>query len=384
MRKIPYFKPDIEEEEINEVVDTLKSGWITTGPKTKKFEEEFSKYTNSKYSIAVNSCTAALHIALDSIGIKKGDEIITSPFTFAATGEVICYFDAKPVFVDIKEDTYNIDPKKIEAKITSKTRAIIPVHYGGQPCDMDEIMAIAKKHNLKVIEDAAHAIGAEYKGKKIGNVGDITAFSFYATKNMTTGEGGMVTTNDKEYAKKMNILRLHGISKDAWKRYSDEGSWYYEILDKGYKYNMSDIQAALGLSQLKKLGDLNKKRGKLAAIYNESFSKIPEIKLRKIKDEVGNIYHLYTIWLNTSNLKINRNEFIEELKRRSISTSVHFIPLHIHPYYKKTFNYCVGDFPIAEKIYENIISLPLYPSMTKADIEYVIDAVGEIISIDRK
>ncbi len=376
---IPYFKPTIEREEIDEVVDTLKSGWITTGPKTKRFEEDFNRYIGSKHSVAVNSCTAALHIALVAAGIKEGDEVITTPFTFASTAEVICYLKAKPVFVDIKEDTYNINPDKIEEKITNKTKAIIPVHYGGQPCDMDKIMAIAKKYNLKVIEDAAHAVGAEYKEKKIGTIGDITAFSFYATKNMTSAEGGMATTGDDKYAKKMRILSLHGISKDAWKRYSDEGSWYYEILMLGYKYNMTDIQAAMGIHQLKKLERFNKKREMLAEIYNKEFSEIEEIKLRKIKDDVKNVWHLYTIRLDQS-----RNQFIEELKKRGVGTSVHFIPLHLHPFYKQTLGYKEGDFPVAERVYANIISLPLYSGMNENDVRYVIDAVKDIIKQNKK
>ncbi|MBW2990877.1 DegT/DnrJ/EryC1/StrS aminotransferase family protein [Candidatus Woesearchaeota archaeon] len=383
-RNIPYFKPTIEKEEIDEVVNALKSGWVTTGPRTKKFEEKFKKYIGSKHAVAVSSCTAALHVGLVVAGVKEGDEVITTPYTFAATAEVICYLKAKPVFVDIKEDTYNIDADKIEEKITSRTKAILPVHYGGQPCDMDKILAIAKKHSLKVIEDAAHAVGAEYKGKKIGLFGDVTAFSFYATKNMTTGEGGMATFENDEYADKMQVLSLHGLSQDAWKRYSAEGSWYYEIIMAGYKYNMTDIQAALGLCQLKKLERFNKRRERLAEMYNQEFSKIKELSLRKIKDGVKNVWHLYTIRIDESKLRINRNQFIKELAKKGISTSVHFIPLHLHPYYQQKHGHKKGDFPVAEKVYSNLISLPLYPDLGEDDVNYIIDSVKEIIKQNQR
>ena len=373
------FKHSIGKEEIDEVVDTLKSDWITTGPKTFKFEEIFFENVNSKYAIAVNSCTAALHLAVVALGIGNGDEVITTPYTFAATAEVVINANAKPVFVDVEKDTYNIDPAKIEDKITNKTKAIIVVHYAGHACEMDKIMEIAEKYDLYVIEDAAHAIGSKYKDKKIGSIGDATCFSFYATKNITTAEGGMITTNRENLADKMRILSLHGISKDAWKRYSSEGSWYYEIEYSGYKYNMSDLQASIGIHQMKKLDQMQKRREEIADMYNKSFDQIPQITTPTVKSYATHAWHLYPIQLNSDTLSINRNEFIEALKAENIGTSVHFIPLHLHPYYKEKYSFKGDDFPNAESLYQNEISLPIYPKMEDKDVEDVISAVKKII-----
>lgn len=373
------FKHSIGQEEIDEVVDTLKSDWITTGPKTFKFEEIFFEYVNSKYAIAVNSCTAALHLAVIALGIGNGDEVITTPYTFAATAEVVINANAKPVFVDVEKDTYNIDPAKIEEKITDKTKAIIVVHYAGHACEMDKIMEIAEKYDLYVIEDAAHAIGSKYKDKKIGSIGDATCFSFYATKNITTAEGGMITTNRGDLADKMRILSLHGISKDAWKRYSSEGSWYYEIAYSGYKYNMSDLQASIGIHQMKKLDQMQKRREEIADMYNKSFGPIPQITTPTVKSYTTHAWHLYPIQVNSDLLSINRNEFIEALKAENIGTSVHFIPLHLHPYYKEKYGFKGDDFPNAESLYQNEISLPIYPKMEDKDVEDVISAVKKII-----
>ena len=373
------FKHSIGKEEIDEVVDTLKSDWITTGPKTFKFEEIFFEYVNSKYAIAVNSCTAALHLAVVALGIGNGDEVITTPYTFAATAEVVINSDAKPVFVDVEKDTYNIDPAKIEDKITNKTKAIIVVHYAGHACEMDKIMEIAEKYDLYVIEDAAHAIGSKYKDKKIGSIGDATCFSFYATKNITTAEGGMITTNREDLADKMRILSLHGISKDAWKRYSSEGSWYYEIEYSGYKYNMSDLQASIGIHQMKKLDQMQKRREEIADMYNKSFDQIAQITTPTVKRYTTHAWHLYPIQVNPDMLSINRNEFIEALKAENIGTSVHFIPLHLHPYYKEKYGFKGDDFPNAESLYKNEISLPIYPKMEDKDVEDVITAVKKII-----
>ena len=373
------FKHSIGKEEIDEVVDTLKSDWITTGPKTFKFEEIFFEYVNSKYAIAVNSCTAALHLAVVALGIGNGDEVITTPYTFAATAEVVINSDAKPVFVDVEKDTYNIDPAKIEDKITNKTKAIIVVHYAGHACEMDKIMEIAEKYDLYVIEDAAHAIGSKYKDKKIGSIGDATCFSFYATKNITTAEGGMITTNHEDLSDKMRILSLHGISKDAWKRYSSEGSWYYEIEYSGYKYNMSDLQASIGIHQMKKLDQMQKRREEIADMYNKSFDQIAQITTPTVKRYTTHAWHLYPIQVNPDMLSINRNEFIEALKAENIGTSVHFIPLHLHPYYKEKYGFKGDDFPNAESLYKNEISLPIYPKMEDKDVEDVITAVKKII-----
>ncbi len=381
---LPFFLPTIEQEEIDEVVDALKSNWITTGPKTHEFEEMFREYIGCKHTIALNSCTAGLHLTLVAASIGERDEVITSPFTFAATANVIVHQGAKPVFVDIRRDTYNIDPGKIEAAISEKSRAIMPVHYAGQPCQMDEIMAIAKKYNLLVVEDAAHAFSATYKGKKIGTIGDITSFSFYATKIITTAEGGMITTDNDELAEKIRLLSLHGISHDAWKRYSSEGSWYYEILYPGYKYNMTDIQASMGIQQLKKLDRLQEARRTIAGLYTTVFKDMPEIIAPHIDEWVEPTWHLYPILINTDLLKIDRNTFIEALKAENIGTSVHFIPIHLHPYYRDRFGFKPGDFPESEYVYDHTISLPLFPRMTKADARDVIAAVKKIIEYYRR
>jgi dTDP-4-amino-4,6-dideoxygalactose transaminase len=400
---LPFSQPTIEDGEISEVIDALRSGWITTGPKVKLFEKEFAKYIGCKHAIAVNSCTAALHLALDAIGIKEGDEVITSPMTFGATAEVIRYFKAKPIFVDIDDETMNIDvgiledivEKKCKKPGKKKLKVIIPVHYGGYPCEMDVIIRLAMKYNLKIIEDAAHAFPCFYHEKMVGTIGDITCFSFYSTKTITTGEGGMATTENQEWAEKMRIMSLHGISKDAWKRYTAEGSWYYEIIAPGYKYNLTDIAAALGLAQLKKTDIFWKRRIEIATKYNEYFKDLIEIetplmgnngqqdKWRSSKD-VKHSWHLYVIKLNLQSLTIDRNGFIEELKKRGIGTSVHFIPLHIHPYYRDLYGYKPEDFPVAYNNYKRIISLPIYPKMTDGDIERVTGAVLDVISNNRK
>jgi len=373
---IPYCLPSIGEEEIREVVDTLKSGWLTMGPKTIEFEKLIAEYVGAKHAIAVNSCTAALHLSLIALGIGKGDEVITTPYTFASTANVIIHVGAKPVFVDIKMDTYNIDPEKIRKAVTPRTKAIIPVHYAGQPCDMKEILEIAEDYGLYVIEDAAHAIGAEYERRKIGTFGTTTCFSFYATKNMTTGEGGAITTNNDELADKLRILRLHGISKDAWKRYSSTGSWYYEVEECGWKYNMTDLQAALGIHQIKKLEKFIEIRRKYAQIYNEELSEIDGIIIPCEKPNVRHVYHLYPILITN----YDRSKFIEEMRERGIGCSVHFIPLHLHPFYRKTFGFRKGDFPNAEWVYEREVSIPLYPKMEEKDIYYVIQVIKEIFS----
>ncbi|WP_067052225.1 UDP-4-amino-4,6-dideoxy-N-acetyl-beta-L-altrosamine transaminase [Methanofollis ethanolicus] len=372
---IPYCLPEIGEEEIAEVVDTLRSGWLTMGPKTIAFEEQIAAYTGAKYAVAVNSCTAALHLSLLAYGIGRGDEVITSPYTFASTGNVIVHSGARPVFADIQRDTFNIDPEKINEAITPKTKAIIPVHFAGQPCDMKEIQEIADDHNLVVIEDAAHAIGAEYRGKKIGSLSDATCFSFYATKNMTTGEGGAVTTDDQKIADKMRILRLHGISKDAWKRYSAQGSWYYEIEECGWKYNMTDIQAALGIHQLRKLDGFVATRRKYAEMYSAALRDLEGVVTPVEKEGRKHVYHLYPVLVN----EMNRGDFIREMAEMGIGCSVHFIPLHQHPAYQKLFECMKGDCPNATWLYEHEVSLPLYPKMSLMDLESVISCINRVM-----
>lgn len=381
---LPFALPLLEDDEINEVLDTLKSNWITKGPKTAMFEEQFAKFVGCKHAIATNSCTAALHTALVSKGIGANDEVITTPMTFVASSNVIIHSGAKPVFVDIDPNTFNIDVNKIEEKITEKTKAILPVHIAGHSVDLDKILAIAKKHNLFVLEDAAHGVYTQYKGKMIGNISDATAFSFYATKNLVTGEGGMLTTNDDELAKKARMISLHGMSRNAWNRYSEKGSWYYEVEYPGFKYNMTDIQASLGIHQLSKLERFQERRNEYVKMYNESFSKMDEIIEPIELDYTRHAWHLYIIQINEELLTIDRSSFIEELKARNIGTSVHFIPVHLHPYYKNTYGYKLGDYPVSEKVFSRIISLPLYPKMTKDDVEDVINAVKDIVRKYRK
>jgi dTDP-4-amino-4,6-dideoxygalactose transaminase len=381
---IPFHKPYITEDEISEVLDSLRSGWLTMGPKTIDFEQKYKQYIGAGNAVSMNSCTACLHLALKAVNIKRGDEVIVPSITFAATAEVVTYFDATPVLVDVEEDTHNIDASKIEEKITGRTKAIIPVHYGGQPCDMDEILDIAARCRLFVIEDAAHAVPAWYKGKKVGTIGDITCFSFYATKSLTTGEGGMATTENDEWADRMSVLRLHGISKDAWKRYTNEGSWYYEVAESGYKYNMTDIQAGLGLAQLKKVDWMCRRREDIALKYADAFQSAEEITAPRVKPDRRSAWHLYAIKLNTVALNIDRGRFMEELKERGIGTSVHFIPLYRHPYYRDTFHCTRQGFPVSERIYERVVSLPIYPGMTDGEVERVIDSVTAVVRRHRR
>jgi dTDP-4-amino-4,6-dideoxygalactose transaminase len=376
---VPFHKPAISEDEIQSVVETLRSGWLTTGPKVKRFEENFARYLGCRHAVAVNSGTAALHLALDAIGIKEGDEVILPTMTFAATAEVVLYFKANPVLVDCQGDTFNLDPTQIETAITSKTKAIIPVHIAGQPCNMEEILKISRKHNLRVIEDAAHALPASDHGKTIGKIGDITCFSFYATKTITTGEGGMATTENSAWAERMRMMSLHGISHDAWKRYTKEGSWYYEILSPGFKYNLTDIAAAIGIEQLKKCDEFWEARQRIAMNYAKAFADLQEIQVPMCRNDVQHAWHLFVIQLNLERLRINRNQFIEALREKQIGTSVHFIPLHLHPYYRDKFGYKPADFPNASRAFERIISLPIYPKMTEGNVRDVIVAVRQIV-----
>ncbi len=381
---LPYALPLIEDDDIAEVVDSLKSNWLTKGPKTIEFEKQFAEYVGAKYAIAVNSCTAALHLSLVAAGIGPGAEVITTPMTFVASANVIIHAGATPVFADIDPVTMNLDPANIEAKITPRTKAIIPVHIAGHPVQLDEILALAKKHKLFVLEDAAHAVYTQYKGQMIGSISNATAFSFYATKNLVTGEGGMVTTNDEELAHKIRILSTHGMSRNAWNRYTAAGSWYYEVLYPGYKDNMTDIQAALGITQLHKLERLQGLRQNIARRYNEAFGPMPELEIPVEQEYARHAWHLYIIKLNLDKLTLDRARFIEELKEEKIGTSVHFIPVHFQPYYRETYGYKPGDFPLAEATFERIISLPLYPKMSAQDVEDVIEAVARVIERSRR
>jgi len=381
---LPFAVPHITQAEIDEVVDTLRNGWLTTGPKTKRFEREFARKVDAPYAVAVNSATAAMHLALDAIGLQPGDEVIVPVYTFTASAEVIIYFRARPVFVDVDPVTCNLNPVRLEKCITPRTRAIIVVHIAGLPAEMDSILSIARAHNLPVIEDAAHAFPTRYRGRMIGSMGDLTAFSFYATKTLSTGEGGMLTTANAEYAERASMQSLHGISRDAWKRYSAEGSWYYEVIQAGYKYNMTDIAAALGLHQLARCDWLLERRQTIAKRYTEVFSQWPELVTPPDPPHVEHAWHLYMLRLQLDRLTITRDAFIQELARANIGTSVHFIPLHLHPFYRETCQLVPGDFPVALDIYQRVISLPIYPGMSDDDVEDVIAAIGRIIETYKK
>ena len=372
---LPFHQASIGEEEVKEIIQTLNSGWLTTGQKTRLFEKTFADYIGCKHAIGLNSCTSGLHLSLVVSGVSSGDEVITSPITFPATTNVIVHQNAKPVFVDVEPETLNINCSEIESKINDSTKAILPVHFAGHPCDMDTIISLAQKHNLTVIEDAAHALESKYHGNKIGAIGNFTAFSFYATKNITTGEGGMLTTNDDHYADKLRILSLHGISKNAWKRYGKEGFQHWELLMPGYKYNMFDMQASLGIHQIKKVESFLNRRVQIVKKYNDAFEKTEEIQLLKPESNIKHAHHLYVIVIKTENLKVSRDEVLNEIQKRGIGVAVHFRSLHLQPFFKQHFNYKKGMFPQAEYLSDRVISLPLYPKMTDEDVSRVIETV---------
>jgi dTDP-4-amino-4,6-dideoxygalactose transaminase len=459
--KLPFYKPSIGPEEIEEVVDTLKSGWLTTGPKTKQFEKEFAAYLNHKHAVAVNSCTAALHLALEAIGLKSGQSVLVPTMTFAATAEVVRYLGARPLFVDCRREDFNLDVTDAEQRIQSalaggqEVAAIIPVHYGGQVGDTSGVQALAKRYNLKIIEDAAHCCPAYFRDKgatgriptlpqerlnscaqtsplarpldagqghslahpaglgtariegnhspspedrvggressirlspdwlPVGHAADISCFSFYANKTITTGEGGMACTNNDEYADRMRIMSLHGISRDAWKRYTAEGSWYYEIIAPGYKYNLTDIAAAIGIHQLRKADAFHRRRIELARLYHELLGDVQEVILPKVQPDRVHSWHLYVLRLQLEKLALDRAQFITELQRRGIGTSVHWMPLHMHPYYRETYGCQAQDLPTASALYPELITLPLYPDMTENDVAFVCDSIRQIIAANR-
>ncbi len=375
-----FGSPLIEQEEIDEVVDSLKSGWIGTGPKVHQFEKMFRDYKGVKYAMALNSCTACLHLSMLSINLQPGDEVIVPTMTFAATANVVIHAGGKPVFVDSLRDSMNIDPADIERKITPKTKAIIPVHFAGRACDMDAILDIAKKHDLKIIEDCAHAIETEYHGEKAGTFGDIGCFSFYVTKNIVTGEGGMAITNNQEYADKIKVMGLHGMSKDAWKRFSDEGYKHYQVVYPGFKYNMMDIQAALGIHQLPRVDSYWLRRQEIWNTYNDAFKDLPVFIPAPVAPDTKHAYHLYTLLLDIDRLSITRDQFLDEMTKRKIGVGVHYIALHLHPYYQQTLGHKRGDFPNAEWISDRTVSLPLSAKLTNADVDDVIEAVQSILT----
>ena len=376
--QVPFHRACIGEEEVQAVSEVIRSGWLTMGPKTLEFELAFARYIGVEHAIAVSSCTAALHLALEAAGVQAGDEVLVPTTTFTATAEVVTYLGAKPVFVEVEQKTLNLDIEDAARRVTPRTRAIIPVHFAGQPCDLAKIQEIADVHGLHVIEDAAHSLPARYRGANIGTLSELTAFSFYATKTLTTGEGGMITTNDAHHAERIRIMRLHGIGRDAWKRYTAAGSWYYEVLAAGFKYNLTDIQSALGLVQLMKCDAMREQRTLIAAQYTAAFRQIAALEPPTVLNDRESSWHLYVLRMNTEYLRIDRDGLIEELKKRGIGTSVHFIPLHLHPYYASTFGYSRGGFPVAEREYERCLSLPIYPGMSQDDVNRVIEAVSEI------
>jgi len=375
---LPFARPFIGEKEKKAVIEALESGWISLGPKNKEFEEKLAKYLRVKYVVAVNSCTSGLFLSLKALNIGEGDEVIIPTYTFCASANVVEHLNAKPVFVDVEPNTMLIDVEKMEEKITDRTKAIMPVHFAGQPADLDKILKIAREYQVEVIEDAAHAIGAEFDGKKIGGFSLTTSFSFYAIKNMTTGDGGAVATNNDEIAEKLRILRLHGMDKDAWRRYSAKGSWFYDVLEAGYKMNLTDIQAALGIVQLSRLDNFIRKRRELAKYYIELLEELDFIELPIEKPKRKHVFHLFTIFLKEDKLRINRNKFIEALRAENIGTSVHFIPVHTFTYYRRKYRHKPEDFPVAWEYYNREISLPLFNGMKEEDAEDVVKAIEKI------
>jgi perosamine synthetase len=397
---LPFSVPWIGEEEIAAVVDCLRSGWLTTGPRVRQFETAFAETLGCRHAVAVNSCTAALHLALEALGVGPGDEVLVPTMTFAATAEVVHYLGARPVLLDCSPETLNLSvdglaeflehqcepgPDGARDRGTgARVRALIPVHYAGLPCAMGPICALAERHGVAVVEDAAHALPAHVGGRPVGTLGAAGAFSFYATKNITTGEGGMLTTESDALAERARMMSLHGISRDAWLRYTARGSWHYDILEPGYKYNMTDIAAALGLQQLRRANELWERRADYARLYTEAFRQLREVESPAEATAADqHAWHLYVLRLNPERLRIDRASFIEELRARGIGASVHFIPLHLHPYYRERYGYRPPDFPVAAAVYERILSLPLYARMTPEDVRRVIDAVCEIVEMHR-
>jgi len=373
--EVPFFVPWITEEDRKAVLEVLSSRWLTGGPKAKEFEKLFTTYTGAKYSVSVSSCTAALHLAMRALNIGPKEEVIVPVLTFAATANAPLFVGAKPVFTDIDEKNFNISPKQIEERITKKTKAVIVVHYGGQPCDMKEIMEIAEDHNIEVVEDCAHALGALYQGKNVGTFGAVGCFSFYPTKIITTIEGGMATTHDKNFADRLQLLREHGMTKTAYAR-ENNASWYYDVVDLGYNYRMNEVQAALGISQLKRIDEINEKRKEAARYYTQKLNGIEGIVVPNEEEDRTHLYHLYAIRVLREKFGIDRNELFKRLSSKGIAPSVHFTPLHLLTFYKEA-GYGRQSFPVAERVSKEIMSLPLFPTISRAQIDFVAKEIAE-------
>lgn len=390
IKSVPFAVPECDGDEINEVTDVIRSGWLTTASRCARLEKDFAEYVGAKHALAVNSATAALHLGLEALGIGPGDKVLVPTFTFTSTAEVVRYLGADPVFVDCDINTFCITGEKIDEALklqgpevgNDNLKAIIPVHFGGHPCEMDFILEFARENNLKVMEDAAHAIPTRYKGKLVGAFGDITCFSFYANKTMTTGEGGMLCTNDDEIAKRVKAMRLHGINRDVWDRFSTGASWEYDVIAPGYKYNMPDINAALGIHQLKKVETFRKKRERIAHAYYAGLSDIPGLILPQIQCEIqDHSWYIYVILIDPEKAKmgINRDIFISEMTKRNIGTSVHYKPLHRMTYYRKQYGLKPEMFPNAEWIFQRCVSIPMFSAMTDNQLEYVVQSIREIL-----
>ena len=377
-RFLPFSPPSVGEDEIRAVTEVLRSDWLSTGPRTQVFAESFARHVGAPAALPLNSCTAALHTTLVTLGVGEGDEVITTPLTFAASANVIEHVRARTVLVDVEPDTLNIDPARVEAAVTPRTKAIIAVHYAGHPAELDALRAIAEARGITLIEDAAHALPATYKGAMVGHGANPAAFSFYATKNLTTGEGGMLT-GAPEFIDRARVVSLHGMSRDAWKRYAKGGSWKYDVLLPGFKYNMSDLQAAMGQAQLGRLDALQARRREVVARYLAGFAGEPALELPVARAHVGHAWHLFVIRLRTDMLTIGRDAVIEAMTEANVGTSVHFIPVHVHPYYREKYGFAPADFPVAHDAYERMLSLPLNARLTDDEVDDVIDAVRRIV-----